>query len=334
MNHRAKNGARVVSILTLATAGITGCALQSPEGGSETDVGPLASRASALTTSFVFVADQPPTESIAGGPPAFAVPSGGSYTAAPNSFGGYHVEVFECGGGSPIATRETDSAGRALTTEYQLGNGMTVDVSALYLNPNAPDPNTPSPDAPVYCGDNHANPVAAKWTSTFYYYWNQASTPSYLSLSHTQDSIINSHTEWGANDNWCGIPDLSALTTSYVGTTSASVGYNGQNTIGFGNVDAIGCSGAVACTLRWSSNGVIQEADTRLHNDTSRVYWINGGASGRTDIWSTLAHEFGHAIGFEHVPYSSEVMYPYVTTNDITMRKLGKGDANADNNKY
>ncbi len=51
------------------------------------------------------------------------------------------------------------------------------------------------------------------------------------------------------------------------------------------------------------------------------------------------AHEIGHVLQFDHVTNASKdeetnVMWPYFTDGNTTGRKLGRGDALADNSHY
>jgi predicted Zn-dependent protease len=75
------------------------------------------------------------------------------------------------------------------------------------------------------------------------------------------------------------------------------------------------------------------EADVRLDN-TGRTTWYNGNVANKTDVQSVMAHEVGHMIAFRHVNDDSNVMYPTIFENDASNRKLGRGDANANNTKY
>ena len=57
------------------------------------------------------------------------------------------------------------------------------------------------------------------------------------------------------------------------------------------------------------------------------------------DIQTIAAHEIGHVLQFDHVTNSSKnddttLMWPYFTSGDTSGRKLGRGDALADNNHY
>ncbi len=61
----------------------------------------------------------------------------------------------------------------------------------------------------------------------------------------------------------------------------------------------------------------------------------HGAAAGEYDVQHVFAHETGGAIGFnDNASDPSVVMYIAVNTNDTSNRKLGRGDANADNAKY
>ena len=90
---------------------------------------------------------------------------------------------------------------------------------------------------------------------------------------------------------------------------------------------------ALACTvIAYDEQGNPVEADIRFNTDFK---WSTTGASGAYDIQSVAAHEIGHAIQFDHVTNSSKhdhtlVMWPCLTSG----RKLGRGDALANNSHY
>jgi hypothetical protein len=185
------------------------------------------------------------------------------------------------------------------------------------------------------CGAN--DQAYSNWyvASTVLWWWNQSTTPSYLNQSSTLNSLQNAHSQWTTVSDWCGIPDLAAATQSYGGTTTRHVTNDGVYIVEFGSVDALGggCAGSAACTITNTAPDLhVIDSDTRF--DTTRTTWINGGASGKIDIWSTMAHEFGHTLGFAHAPTSQNVMYGARRANDITDQLLGRGDANEVNTKY
>jgi Matrixin len=282
-------------------------------------------------------AGPPPT--FPGHPPPFVTPAGGAKSEQPNQFGGRDITLRRSDG-SVYATQSTDAAGRPLTTWFDLGNGDSTAVSATYVDSSSRALATRRPrrHLAASCGNDARNPLSVKWGSTMNWYWGQGSTPGYLNLTNTLTGLRSAHTEWTQVVDWCGIGDSSSFNTSYQGTTTQGFGHNGINTVGWGSVAALGLSfcsapNTIACTEWWASGSTINESDTRFDN-TGRTTWVNGAASGKTDVQSTMAHELGHSAGFDHVNDSTNVMYPTIFTNDTSNRKLGRGDANEDNAKY
>lgn len=282
-------------------------------------------------------AGPPPT--FPGQPPPFVTPAGGTRAAQPNQFGGQDVTLRRSDG-SVFATQSTDSAGRPLTTWYDLGNGDATAVSATYgaSSSRALATRRPRRHLAASCGNDVRNPLSVKWNSTMNWYWGSSSTPGYLNLDNTLAGMRAAHTEWTQVVDWCGIGDSSSFNTSYQGTTTQGFGHNGINTVGWGSVAALNLSGCsspntIACTEWWTSGSSIVESDTRFDN-TGRTTWVNGAVSGKTDVQSTMAHEMGHSAGFGHVNDSTNVMYPTIFTDDTSNRELGRGDANEDNAKY
>ena len=279
-----------------------------------------------------------PPSTFPGQPPPFVTPAGGARAVTPNAFGGRDVTLTRADG-SFFAVQSSDAAGRVLSERYDLGNGESTGVSSTFAGGDRPLALRAAPRrTAASCGGDTRNALSIKWGSTMNWYWGSGSKPSYLDTTNTLTSLRDAHTEWTQVVDWCGIGDSSSFNTSYQGLTTLSFGHNGTNTVGWGSVGALNLSGCsststIACTEWWTSGSTIVEADTRFDN-TGRTTWVNGAASGKTDVQSTMAHEMGHVAGFGHVNDSTNVMYPTIFTDDTSNRKLGRGDANEDNAKY
>jgi len=175
-----------------------------------------------------------------------------------------------------------------------------------------------------------------KWSSnSIGYYTNLGAfgiyAPSFV--SETQNAF---HT-WQFMYNTCSFAAPPAIAevvgTANLGTTSASYTANdGINVVDGGTLTSGPCSGALACTSTVGSSGALTDADIRI----STAYpWTIGASAGYYDIWSVVAHEAGHAIGFLHSSWNDTlVMYPYTEANDTSHRYLGLGDYNILNYIY
>lgn len=99
----------------------------------------------------------------------------------------------------------------------------------------------------------------------------------------------------------------------------------------FGGVDALACAVVKRHTGIGLGAGRIEEADivfdaryswhTRLSMDACL-----GATDDRYDVWGVAVHEFGHALGLEHIRDGRSVMYPGAAVCDNDNRILGLGD--------
>lgn len=181
----------------------------------------------------------------------------------------------------------------------------------------------------IRCGNNVAALHPWKISGTFKWWWISGSTPSYLSRSNTLTSLRNARIEWESNVNWCNYADSSSVDFAYQGEKQTSFGDNGVNTIGWGTV----CAPSAACTRVEFSNGVVAEADTSMN---SNLTWRNGNssASNEYDVQNVFAHETGHVTGLNDVTDTTNLMYEAARADDLSGRKLGKGDATWNNSRY
>ena len=98
--------------------------------------------------------------------------------------------------------------------------------------------------------------------------------------------------------------------------------------------DVQNCNQALACTVTWyDEDGNPIESDIRFNKAED---WSIGAGEGGFDIQSVAAHEFGHVRQFDHVTSGDNtlVMWPYISRDDTSLRKLGRGDARGDNTNY
>jgi hypothetical protein len=124
----------------------------------------------------------PPT--FPGHPPPFVTPPGGARTEQPNQFGGRDITLRRSDG-SLYATQSTDSAGRPLTTWFDLGNGDSTAVSATYGDSSRALATRRPRRLAASCGNDVRNSLSVKWGGSMNWYWVQSSTPGYLNLTNT-----------------------------------------------------------------------------------------------------------------------------------------------------
>lgn len=160
----------------------------------------------------------------------------------------------------------------------------------------------------------------------------------------------------GAADAWneplgAAIPSPYGQVLSIGGSTNKRVGKDGTNVVSWGNPADCGLPGAVAVACFWyaGTSGVashqIVEVDVILNYDEiwrqatgvdEQVGFAAGTAAVASpsanwfDVQSVLAHEFGHAIGLEHVGLGPvnhlQTMYPVDWRGSTVKRSIEIGD--------
>lgn len=280
--------------------------------------------------------------SFPGAPPAFKVPLEGSVEVAADATGGMRIHLRR-GDGTLFATAIIDQRGRTLSGLFYDSAGEVVQVTNATRGETAAAP-TRSLSGRVgarghsrlraVCGANSKDPHPWRIdpATTFFWSFNANSTPSHMSVDTTETYLRNGHAQWYNNTNHCSIGDESVFGMAYDGRTTAGYGDNEINTVGFGDMGEIGCSGSLGCTRTEMSNGIVTESDTRFERS---IIWVNGRAIAKYDTWGAMAHELGHTLGFADLTDSTDnVMYEDLTANDVSNQRLGRGDANGNNDKY
>ncbi|HEY1539022.1 MAG TPA: matrixin family metalloprotease [Solirubrobacteraceae bacterium] len=163
------------------------------------------------------------------------------------------------------------------------------------------------------------------WASRNYDYRINRSSFNYNDT--TVASIVDGHTNWDTTSNGCGLNDITNLTSHYLGSTSAGIHTvpDGQSITDKGDLDNVGCAGALACTwLFTDANANATETDQRFNDDYT---FSNVGAAGAYDYESVATHESGHSIGLGHADSSNALtMYPSIAAGSTAARTLAKGD--------
>lgn len=267
-----------------------------------------------------------------GAPPRFATPRGGSARAR-RVAGGVRITLRRADG-TRFAEADGDDTGYRRLAYFDARGRVYFTAEAVLAGRPRPAREQ------ARCGRDESSPSGARVQGVVRWRFNAGSTPRNLSAATVQQHLRNAHAQWAGNRNHCRLPDRSGLRFAFAGRTSAAVGLNGVNSIGFGDPSALGCTQArtLGCALNWYRNGtLIVESDIRLATrPPGGRGWATTRRAGFFDVWSVAAHEIGHRAGFGHTASASadNIMFPTVAPGDVTNRLLGRGDATANNRVY
>lgn len=185
---------------------------------------------------------------------------------------------------------------------------------------------------PDKCSPSSPYNLGQRWSAKRYgWYYNSSGQPSTSALTAIQRASQN--LDFGRS-TYCG-PLSNGLVMAYAGGTTATAGLTAtgcgvpdqRNVVQFGPLNTL-----VGLTCSWSTlAGYKSEADVRLDN-SSRSWWYTtdmiGCSGARYDLEAVAIHEFGHAVGIEHVQDSTQVMKKTSYACDAYARHLGRGDQN------
>jgi len=163
------------------------------------------------------------------------------------------------------------------------------------------------------------------WTNRVYGYRVNRSRFNYNDT--TVASLVRGHTNWDTTFNSCGLNDITNLTSYHLGSTASTIHTypDGESVVDRGDMAAIGCPGALACTMNFTNGGgATTESDQRYNQNTT---FSNVGASGAYDYQSVATHETGHTIGLGHANSSDTLtMFYAIGAGETQSRSLAKGD--------
>jgi len=234
--------------------------------------------------------------------------------------------------GSRFATLTSDARDRVLGLIFYRPSGVLWSaVDSLHAQ--APE----EIGASVKCDSSSQASIGPTYWRTTRKWWIGATAPG-IDRDAVVKAVRNAQSEWTNNINWCGIEDEASPPASYEGKTTGASKHDGTSIIDWGSLkNDQDCTGALACAATWyDEQGTPVESDIRFE---TAFKWSTTGTSDAYDIQSVAAHEIGHVLQFDHVTNQSTrdytvVLWPYVDIGDTSGRKLGRGDALADNSHY
>jgi hypothetical protein len=191
--------------------------------------------------------------------------------------------------------------------------------------------------ARVRCASRASASSGFRWTR-FPIRWRLgARLPPGLIRSRALRALRRARATWNANRSHCpAIPDRSRARFAFAGATTRVTGRDGVSVVEFGDVDALGgvCVGTVACAITWVGAGRAVESDVRIDRVRPNGYFTGTARRRGLDLQSVMVHESGHTLGFGHVSARSVVMFPAIAQGGVAGRRLGRGDALANNRGY
>ncbi|WP_152364539.1 matrixin family metalloprotease [Microlunatus speluncae] len=240
----------------------------------------------------------------------------------------------------PVTVFQSEEGGVAISEGSSVYAGSTQEARSS-LNArhqrNAEESQPSAPLAVSKCSSAAPYVRFSKWGNggEYKWYYNSAGQPD--TFARTRISSAGA-TIAGGLSSTCG--NLSnGSTTPYGGTTTGAINVNSNgcpdNYSGF---NAQGWGALTGPQEKWLALNCtwytvyIRHSDTKF-DLTGRSWWTGAttsGCSGKWDLQGVATHEFGHALGLDHVHESEpQVMNPGLAgTCNWSWRQLGRGDQN------
>jgi hypothetical protein len=183
------------------------------------------------------------------------------------------------------------------------------------------------------CSDNTTNVQSYRESDLHEWRIKTSSIPTGLNQANVITRIRNGISNITQAFNDCGLPDNVSATSNYLGSTTFSATFDGEDCLNNGGPNVVDFGpinngrAAVACT--YAVGGEVVGADVRLNSGKSWTVNPGTSCSGKFDIESVMTHERGHTFGIGHVTgstHSELTMYETVPLCDTSKRTLGKGD--------
>jgi hypothetical protein len=242
------------------------------------------------------------------------------------------------------ATADTTAGGQTLSAE------TAGDGTVRLRNVGSETPAETEAGAGAACADcippcevpDFTFIITPVWKGPVRWSMNTARTPRPLSPAQGLATTKKSAVDIAAGANDCGLHDVTGLTTPFQGTTAkrASMDPNsesclpkgdGVNVVEWGQLGTspFGTTLGLTC-VRWLVGAVplgIDEFDMRL-NDDDGLFTLTPGTqcSADIDLQGVTTHEWGHAVGLNHVGQGAETMFQTIERCDASRRTLALGE--------
>jgi predicted Zn-dependent protease len=165
-----------------------------------------------------------------------------------------------------------------------------------------------------------------------YWYYNPSGQPTDMNSDNVKSRVNDAPDNWEYNENNCDITNWPNFTQVPMGNTSVSpnqtasvcVGAPSVNVVGWKNWGTTTTTLADECTWGSGSNVTFSIAINGSYN--YRAAASVSGCTASTDLEAVLTHEWGHALGLNHISANNQVMNPYINACDDRDRYIGRGD--------
>lgn len=169
--------------------------------------------------------------------------------------------------------------------------------------------------APNPCNDDAYDRHGWKWTSTFHWEFNGASTPGEISVGDAEEGLKEGRQAIVNSTNNCDMEDNVSATQSYDGRTDRATQVNSNASCeGFGQRDShsVAVFGdqpngrlATTCTYFFIDSGLNTAVESDVKYNKQNYQWARAdGGAGCSNLWSVRgvsSHESGHTFGLDHV---------------------------------
>ena len=198
---------------------------------------------------------------------------------------------------------------------------FTVEYDESYAKPDSP----PGLSKPPKDNDDEVYKIWFNRYTVAYVPMNIAVYTENAPQGLTSGEVLTAVT--AATDSWDEVTETDLILTILPGSKSASVGYNEENAVLFGDYPTVG---VIAVASVWYSrrSRELLECDIMFDIDFD---WGNVDSDGGSvmDLQNIATHEFGHCFNLADIYDSSQshlTMYGYADYGETNKRSLEAGD--------